>query len=225
MGNSFVMFRDSLRFATVTVKSKNAKTGDMAQIQILARGQDPVQAVNTGADKAVCGDCPLRKVDGKRVCYVNLAHAPLAIYRAVARHPVTGLEKVLRRIGDKAVRFGSYGDPAFLPLSLLSAIADGRRHTGYTHQWRKVATSYAKFLMASVETLADRAKAKAKGYRTFRVVSDTSQMVDGEILCPNYTHGTQCADCGLCMGSGPQKDIVILAHGNGAAHLNQIEGA
>jgi len=223
--NSLVIFRDALRFATLTFSSSNRKTGRMAQLQILARGSDPVQAVNSGADEAVCGDCPLRKqqATGKRVCYVNLAWAPLAIYRAVVGHPVTGLAKVIRRLGNRPVRFGSYGDPAFLPLDLLSALAQGRRHTGYTHQWRTVSRRYAAHLMASVESLADRAKAKALGYRTFRVVSDVSEIANGEILCPNYTHGTQCADCGLCMGAGTAKDIVILAHGNGAGYLQPVE--
>jgi hypothetical protein len=52
----------------------------------------------------------------ERICYVNLAHLPLAIYKAVSRHPVTGLAKIVKRLGSKALRLGAYGDPAFLPV-------------------------------------------------------------------------------------------------------------
>src|SRR5262245_27962174 len=61
-------------------KSKNVKTGNMVQTYILADNEeDPVQAVKSGADPAICGDCPHRG----RSCYVNVAQAPLSIYRAV----------------------------------------------------------------------------------------------------------------------------------------------
>ena len=219
MGNSVVLHRDDEKIATLTYNSANRKTGDMAQLQILARHVSPTDAIQTGDDRAVCGNCPLRKVNGKRVCYVNVAHAPLAVWKSVKRHPITSLRKVVSRLGNKPLRFGAYGDPAFLPLSMLKTLSSGRVTTGYTHQWRSVSKRYAAYLMASVETLADRAKAKAKGYRTFRVISDLSQIAKGEILCPNYTHGTNCADCGLCNGASKAKDIVILAHGNGAGYL------
>lgn len=211
--NADVLYRDSARFATVSYKSRNVKTGDMAQVNILARGADPVRAAHvTGQDKAVCGSCPLRPSVGG-VCYVNKAHGPLAIYRAVSRNPVKGLARILSRLGSKAIRLGAYGDPAFLPLPLLEQVTKGRKHTGYTHQWRKVSKRYAQYVMASVETLADRTKAKAKGYRTFRVTSDATDVASGEVLCPNYTSKVQCADCGLCNGASKAKDIVILAHG------------
>jgi hypothetical protein len=184
----------------------------MAQLTILARGADPVTAVQTGQDSKVCGSCPLRTA-GKRVCYVNLAHSPLAIYKAVSRHPVTALAKIVKRLGTKALRLGAYGDPAFLPVRTLQALTKGRRWTGYTHQWRKVSKAYARFAMASVEDSEGRKQAKAKGYRTFRVLSDLTQIEDGELLCPNTSHGTLCKDCGLCNGAGTAKDIVILAHG------------
>jgi hypothetical protein len=118
MRNSVVAHRDGDRFATITYKSANVKTGDMAQLTILARGADPVTAAKIGLDKANCGACALMKIPGlrERICYVNLAHLPLAIYKAVSRHPVTGLAKIVKRLGSKALRLGAYGDPAFLPV-------------------------------------------------------------------------------------------------------------
>ena len=215
MKNSVVAYRDGDRFASVTYKSANVKTGDMAQLTILARGADPVTASQNGLDANVCGDCIFRTIPGvrKRMCYVNLAHAPLAIYRAVSRAPVTGIAKIIKRLGSKAIRLVAYGDPAFLPVSLLSALTKGRKWTGYTHQWRTVSKAYRRFLMASVESTQDRAEAKKKGYRTFRVVSHINEIEQGEVLCPNYSKGVQCADCGLCNGAGQAKDITILAHG------------
>ena len=215
--NSVVAYRDADRMASVTFASTNVKTGPMAQLQILSRGSgDPVTAVQTGNDRKICGSCIFRGIPGKikRACYVNLAHAPLAIWRAISKHPVTGTEKILAKLGSKSIRLGSYGDPGFLPLSFLEKLcAGGRRRTGYTHQWKDIEKGFSKFLMASVETLQGRKEAKAKGYRTFRVVSHIDDISPGEILCPNYTKGTLCSDCGLCSGSGTAKDICILAHG------------
>lgn len=225
MRNSIVVYRDADKIGTLTYTSANRKTGDMAQLQILARHESPTAAIESGTDSVVCGDCPLRKTNGKRVCYVNVAHAPLAVWKAVRRAPVTSAVKAKARLARKGIRLGAYGDPAFLPLPLLETLTDGRVSTGYTHQWTTADRRYSRHLMASVETLEQRTQAKAKGYRTFRVVADLSAIADGEILCPNYTQGINCADCGLCNGAGKAKDIVILAHGNGAAHLNQIEGA
>jgi hypothetical protein len=88
--------------------------------------------------------CPCDTGLRERVCYVNLAHLPLAIYKAVSRHPVTGLAKIVKRLGSKALRLGAYGDPAFLPVKTLQALTKGRRWTGYTHQWRKVIQSVRK---------------------------------------------------------------------------------
>lgn len=39
--------------------SENPKTGNMIQVWILARHVSPSDAVRTGLDAIVCGDCPL----------------------------------------------------------------------------------------------------------------------------------------------------------------------
>ena len=203
----------------LTRKSANPKTGDMLQIQIINDKIDPVSAMKEGLDTKVCDDCPLRSTasGGSGGCYVVTAQAPLAIYRATDGDPV----EPLSIMPNKPVRLGSYGDPSYLPLSLLSSLTRGR-WTGYTHRWRKLskrapgAPWYGGFLMASVETLRQRLQAKAKGWRTFRVISKVSDLAEGEILCPNSTHGTTCSACGLCDGArigDRRKDIAILGHG------------
>jgi len=79
--------------AIVTIGSKNAKTGAMAQLWIMRADMDPVTASRTGADEAVCGTCPHRgnptDLDhgqaAQRPCYVILAQAPLIVYKAFKR--------------------------------------------------------------------------------------------------------------------------------------------
>ncbi len=51
--------------AILTLGSTNKKTGNMAQLWILAKDTAPHIAQKTGADSAICGDCPIKKE-----CYV-----------------------------------------------------------------------------------------------------------------------------------------------------------
>jgi hypothetical protein len=68
-------------------------------------------------------------------------------------------------------------------------------------------------------------EAKALGYRYFRVSDDVNDVKPNEVLCPNFTHKVQCADCGLCNGStGPndkRKDVVIPVHGSGSGEYQR----
>ncbi len=45
----------------LTMGSSNRKTGNMCQVWILRADVNPVQAVNTGEDYSICGNCPHRK--------------------------------------------------------------------------------------------------------------------------------------------------------------------
>ena len=59
----------------VLTKSTNSKTGSMIQTFILRQDMKPIEAVNTGADVAICGDCPFRPIIAKQTgdasCYVT----------------------------------------------------------------------------------------------------------------------------------------------------------
>ncbi len=49
--------------ATIAIfNSTNRKTGDMIQIYYLPVNIPPTEAVKTGADESVCGDCKLRPI-------------------------------------------------------------------------------------------------------------------------------------------------------------------
>src|ERR1700686_2282782 len=64
-------------------KSTNRKTGAMVQTYILRANVSPTEAVASGGDKSICGDCRYRGTRGKRrTCYVNVGQGPNAVYRA-----------------------------------------------------------------------------------------------------------------------------------------------
>lgn len=222
--NGYVLHEDNQRVVIATGftrVSKNVKTGEMIQVWILAKDVNPIQAVKTGADSSNCGNCPLRGTNGvERACYVNVGQAPLTVYRAYKRGSYPRLNGVALFDG-RSVRWGAYGDPAYIPAPILDSINSvAASWTGYTHQWRKgLFSSYRRWLMASVESTADASMAHELGWRTFRVET-IAQPIAGEIECPAYTQGIQCVDCGLCMGaSKPAKSIVVTAHGVGKVHI------
>ena len=211
--NTVAVYRDTVRVVSVTgVKrpSKNPKTGDMLQVQISPLRTDPLSAMKSGKLHNGCEGCPLGP-NGNRACYVN----PLSVqstWRATKGQRIVGVDT----LPPKAIRLGSWGDPAMMPEDTLEALVRDRGYTGYTHQWRKGPERLSERLMASVESVWGQEQAKSKGYRTFRILPDGANLATGETLCPNYSHGVQCRDCLLCSGSeGRGKaDIAIYAHGS-----------
>ena len=211
------VYSDRRRFAALAPLARdNPKTGPMAQLAVMPWAH-PCVAVRTGSDVSVCGTCPLRQTEAG-VCYVVPIHQ-IGMWRSAKSKPV-----VEHGLPDgKPVRLGSWGDPAFLPLSLLQSLTAGRRHTGYTHQWEDCPSGYSSLLMASVDGyMAERASvsiselrslARSKGYRTFRLLAPGEPMESDEVACPFETKGVQCIDCGLCNGAGGAKSITIPAHG------------
>ncbi len=215
--------------AILTVKTKNPKTGPMAQLWILCPDLSPGKAIRTGADASICGTCPLRAIDanGKRQvrrCYVN-PMGPASVYRTYrrGRYAIATPALLWAILQDRSVRLGAYGDPAALPLDVVQTIcAFAKRHTGYTHQRRTVSAEWAKYVMASADNAADRMEAKAQGYRTFRVVAPGDMIDKSEINCPasdEMGKRTQCDRCTLCAGNAGRyaglKDVAIMAHGVG----------
>jgi len=237
--NGFVLFENELIAAIATGfrrPSKNPKTGEMIQVFILVKALDPVRAIKTGSDSLICGDCQFRlivkKLKKKRIvikgrrCYVRVYQAPLAIYRAWRRgaYPFLKPENFAQVFTGRAVRWGAYGDPAFVPFPIVSAIsALASSWTGYTHQWKNpIFAQYKNFFMASADTLEDHESARAAGWRTFRVLVPGSAPAPGEIRCVNETRGIQCIDCKLCKGAAiGAKSIAIDAHGAGAGHFKK----
>ena len=204
-------------------ESANVKTGDMAQMWIMVAEERPTDAAKTGADSAVCGECPhrplLAKINNVAPCYVNLGQAPNGVYKSEYPNGVPTIKKPLR--------LGAYGEPTALPFELVrDAVNNADGHTGYTNQWRTCDPRFKTLLMASVDSIEEQIEAQAQGWRTFRVrknsnsdrrlASHLRKTLANEISCPASKEAgfrTQCADCRLCAGtSRDAKNIVINAH-------------
>ena len=208
--------------------SRNSKTGQMAQSWILRSDIHPQEALKTGEDISICGNCPHRPKGpnaSRRSCYVSMM-APNSIWKAwrsgsYPKAPARPLEPF------PSVRMGSYGDPVAVPygawIDFLEAY--GVSHwTGYTHQWRLgLASPYKTLLMASVDSPSEYDEAKDLGWRTFRVRHHGQELQESEIICPASSEGgyrTTCEKCQLCRGTSlSARDIAIEVHGNGKGYF------
>lgn len=214
--------------AIAVLRSENSKTGDMIQVYILRPDIHPLDAIASGADYTICGDCPHRRrfnpETGKwqRSCYVDISKSVSAVWRAFTRgrYPDYDPTQHARYLRRRRIRWGAYGDPAILPEPVvrdLTAIADG--HTGYTHQWRLGFAQWSKgFFQASCDSFPDYLAASAAGWRTFAVVPQGAAAYSGK-LCPATAPNSQaqCLSCRLC--DGAKQHIYVEAHGAGASHV------
>lgn len=210
-----VLFEAPQYAVIATFNSNNRKTGKMIQVWIIHRYVNPVEAVKTGADVVICGDCKHRRFKGG-ACYVNVGQSVAAIFKAYQRgsYPkASDYLNVFDLFKGKAVRFGAYGDPALIPMEIVEGItAVASRWTGYTHMWQ-YSPQTAKYFMASVDNEAEYQNAIELGFRTFKVVMDGYEAKDNEILCPSEK-GVSCLECGLCAGKEKKaKNIFIPVHG------------
>lgn len=204
----------------------NPKTGNIVQTWILRKDMNPIEAINTGADSGICGDCPLRgmirpaeertkkniklgsgdTVNKGRGCYVAVQNAPLAIFRAYGRglYPTLSSvpEAVRRALLGRGLRYGSYGDPVAIPVSAWDKLAKyctGRAEPGYTHQWRNPRfKAWRTRIMASTHSVGENDLAVNKGWRTFRTVKSVSDISPLEIICPASEEGGFKATCETC---------------------------
>lgn len=212
--------------AFLTDSSNNKKTGPMPTVWVLHAEVDPWEAVRTGLDAAVCGDCFQRKLappgpDGKRLvpqCYTygNVLRAASTMLKAFHKGSYldgTGFSE--RQLAEylsacahfgqaKAIRSCAYGDIAALPARVWEKLDNARRHVGlgtrgYTHQWGW-ASHLKQTHMASVHDAVSAGNAQFEGWRTFLSNAFTAPPVD-HVLCPaskEAGHSTNCTDCTLC---------------------------
>jgi hypothetical protein len=206
--------------AVATDGSANPKTGPMIQVWILRADISPVEAVRIGADRSICGRCPLRAPRGgfsARGCYVQVPQAPTSVWRAFqdGKYEAVSPERFARR----GIRWGAYGDPALLPAEVVHACnAHARFWTGYTHLFREPWAAWARgTFMASVETPAQEQKLRAQGWGTFRAGRRDGEDHDQALLCANEATGESCTECKLC--NGEARAIVVSAHGPQAAFV------
>ena len=195
-----------------TLKSTNSKTGDMVQVSILRTDRAPLDAIKDGSDVAICGTCLHRRKTGG-ACYVNVGQGPQAIYKAFKRGNVSDYD--LDAFRGRMVRFGSYGDPAAIPVHIMQAIASvAKGYTGYTHQLRhkNFDTRVLQFCQVSADSAKQAQAIQAKGHKTFRVKLASQPILENEIECLADAKGLSCLECGLC--DGQKANIVINIHGS-----------
>lgn len=201
--------------------SANDKTGDLLQTFILKQNGKPAEHINAGTDLSICGPCPFISGNGCYVAATPWKGGANSVYKAYKNNRYEPFNSSIgEKIRGRKIRFGAYGDPAAVPVSVwanLTKLASG--FTGYTHGW-KDNPDLAPYCMASVHSLAEAKQAQALGYRTFRTVPTEDNAVakkmlfTNEIICPEATHDTQCASCMLCGGASKQaKNIIIPVHG------------
>lgn len=225
--------------AIAITRSTNRKTGNMVQTYIIRADVNPVQALKTGGDSSVCGDCKHRPILGG-ACYVNVGQGPRAVFEAYRRgnYPAASHEAgtSIADIGaGRIVRLGTYGDPAAVPAYVWQALTErAAGHTGYTHQWANPALSaehradIGRLCMASADTPAERLQALAQGLRTFRVRTDDAPIMSGEFVCPASAEAGKrrtCDTCKACDGTSRgtvQASPVIIAHGSKASRFARV---
>lgn len=211
-----------------TLNSRNEKTGDMVQTWIMRSDINPIEASKTKQDGSVCGGCPHRHSLGG-ACYVNLAQAPLAVWKAYKRGTYAHVtdDGVGDCLNGRFIRLGSYGDPAAVPALVweyVTGLASG--WTGYTHQLGhpKFDSQILRWCMVSADTPKQAKKAQAQGLRTFRVKTPDAPKLDSELVCPAET-GVKCADCRACAGATLSGAAVVIdVHGSRAKRYTEKFG-
>ena len=209
--------------------SDNAKTGaDLVQTFIIRADVAPTDALKTGDDVSICGQCVhrpiLAKTNGQAPCYVNVGRSVRSVYEAYKRgryeHATPGQLRAI--LAGRKVRLGTYGDPAAAPVALWQEItADAAGVVGYSHQWQSVNfdhAAWAPLVMASADSIDEAAQANLFGMRVFRVSVGVDKQ-PGEATCPASAEGGRRATCDTCMLCGgtskAARDIVIADHAVG----------
>lgn len=204
-----------------TLRSANRKTGDMVQTWIMRADMSPVEALSKGADVSVCGSCSHRhSLQG--ACYVTPFQAPNSVWRQwrAGKYPAIATirpRRLLAVFAGRALRLGSYGDPAALPFPVWKGLVSlAGSHTGYTHQFRHPAFDrrLLEYCMVSADTERQAEAYHRLGLRTFRVKLPEQPLLDGELYCPAGEGGQQCLSCMACSGGTAGLNIAIDVHGS-----------
>jgi hypothetical protein len=210
--------------------SDNAKTGAMVQTFIIRSDIAPTEALRTGDDASICGDCGHRPYliktgqSDEPPCYVNVGRSVRSVFEAYkrGRYERASADTIARAIAGLLLRIGTYGDPFAAPVEYWQALVKFvAGHSGYSHAWKNPNfdhAAWAPLLMASADSIDDAAHANLLGMRVFRVSIGVDKQA-GETTCPASAEGGKratCASCLLCAGTSKQaRDIVIADHASG----------
>lgn len=209
--------------AVLTLKTSNRKTGNMAQVWIIASGDlNPVELSQAKLDSSICGNCP-HKHSSNGSCYINLGQAPLAVYKAYkrGRYPAFVASEHGHYLTGRKLRLGAYGDPAAVPYETMEQVAElALGHTGYTHQaaHANFDMRYLTLCMVSADTPKQARKYQKLGAKTFRVALVGDSLADNEVECLADSEGLTCNECGLC--DGTKGNVAITVHGSRMKRFN-----
>lgn len=207
----------------IETASNNPKTGAMVQTFIMRADIAPNEALKTGADASICGNCPHRPALGGS-CYVRVFQAPLSTYKAYKRgryaRPGIDYDPALlpELFAETAFRIGTYGDPGAAPIGFWEPLVKhARAVSGYSHQWQ-FRPDLKAHCMASADSESEAKTAQALGWRTFRVKTALQAKMPGEVNCPASKEMGAKTNCALCRACGglsakAKASIVINAHG------------
>lgn len=213
--------------AIALTQSGNRKTGNMVQTYILRPDMRPTEAVRSGADASICGDCKHRPANGG-ACYVVVAQGPTVVFKKfqAGGYPVAHPEDLPALGAGRMVRLGTYGDPAAVPSHIWdSLVSQAAGRTGYTHQWANEALPVAhrealrRLAMASADNVEEAQQARAQGMRYFRIRTADEPLQPREFICPASDEAGKrktCATCGACDGAqrgALQASPVTVVHG------------
>lgn len=214
------------------LESSNVKTGNMVQTYILRADLSPIEALQTGDDASICGEC-LHRPANNGTCYVEVGKSVQNVFYAFTRGAYTLISPSdgSQFLAGRVVRLGTYGDPAAIPAHIWRAlISQSAGHTGYSHQWRaKSAQSLRDLVMASADCAADRDVARTMGWRTFRIRLKTEALGERELICPASDEAgfkRQCITCLACDGAARGRNkasIAIIIHGAKARRFSTAD--
>lgn len=203
----------------------------MVQVFIIRKDAvSPIQAVQTGQDASICGNCKHRGVIGERTCYVDVGKSVQQVWRTYRARKYKNFEaRDGKYFNGRSIRIGAYGDPAAVPPAVwqyITSLPGVTGWTGYTHQWRESRHQLLKGLVqASVDSQEEADEAQALGWKTFRVKRKEEKKAASEAMCLasdeyNEKSGrkTTCDRCQICDGS--RANVVIDGHG---MNWNRIE--
>ena len=202
-----------------TLKSSNRKTGNQIQVYILRSDVPPLEAIASGGDYSICGDCKHRKdASGVRTCYVNVAQSVNSVWKAYQRGSYSHCKRseLASYFEGRSVRLGAYGDPALIPADIVREVLHASaKHTGFTHRWRdSEAAVFKGLLMASCDNTRDWIEATLDGWQTFNVTPQGKAPVSPTLKqCPASVASSEasCLTCSLC--NGAKTSIYVPAHG------------
>ena len=176
------------------------------------------------ADSAVCFDCPFSQNRGCYTAKYQQYAGFLSSLRSIGRKNTwesipefsDDIKTELLRMSENTYsRFGTYGEPTLLPVSLMADICQGAKSwTGYTHQYMRK-PEFAPYLMASLHHEKQVTHAEKLGFRAF--IATKNKLAKPFVNCPASAEAgykSTCSDCGLCSGSEGKgkKSVWILQH-------------